>query len=136
MSHACHTTSHEAVCDACRVTRDEDMAALCALLEDEGIHAVVLSPARPIIMQGTLADGTRFDLRAFGDRVSLRTWPAGIPWQRTIHDGDGTQRTVPDIRTADYHGVIDGWRWGEAATLDGDDLQVALLSLLAERTGS
>lgn len=111
------------------MTAAEDMAALCAMLADEGIDARVISPARPIILQGTLADGSPFDLRAFGDRVSLRTWAPGAVWQRTVTDGDGTTRPVPDIDVATFHGVIDGWRWGQAAELSADDLAAAFAAL-------
>jgi len=102
-------------------------------LADQGIKAEVLSPARPIILQGSLPDGARFDLRAFGDRVGLRTWPPGVRWQQEITDGDGSTRTIPDICTADFFATLDGWRWGEAAMLAADDIGAALDALLAQR---
>lgn len=110
------------------------MDALCALWGDDGIDAHVISPARPTVIQGTLADGSPFDLRAFGDRVSLRTWAPGAAWQRTLTDGDGSTRQVPDVATARFHGVVDGWRWGEAADLAAEDLVAALATLLDQRS--
>lgn len=114
-----------------RQAHEADMDALITILGDEGVTLTLISPARPFVAQGHLADGARCDIRAFGDRVGVRVWPPTARWQRTLTDGDGTTRTVPHIDTAIFFETLTGWRWGDAAALSGDELHDAITRLIA-----